>query len=107
MKEKRRSRRFDSAFKAICKIGRDIKRACEIKNVSKEGALLILDTPIDRGSKINLSLDIIGDNVPVFVSGTVAWQKESILEPNGKRYWTGIKFAKVDLSRWAKLLERK
>ena len=116
--ERRDSKRFDSTLKAICEIGRNIKRACEVKNISKTGALVILDTPVDEGSEINVSLDVPGDNMPIFVSGTVAWQKKSILEPKINAYETGIKFAAVDgldksrlsgylHSLWLKLLERK
>jgi len=118
MIEKRDFIRFDSALKAICGIGRGKKRVYEVKNISKSGALIVLDTPLDNGSEINVSLDVPGDNVPIFVSGTVAWQKKSMLEPKTSVYETGIKFAGIDgfdkgrlldylYSQWLKLLERK
>jgi hypothetical protein len=117
MIERRRFLRFDTVMNALCEIGRDIKRTCEIGNVSKEGAMLLLDTPLDQGSELNLSVDVPGDNVPVFVSCSVAWQKESIMEPKRKVYETGVKFTKIDsfdkgrfleyiYSQWLKLLER-
>jgi hypothetical protein len=118
MIERRDFIRFNSALKAICEIGRGRKRTYEVKNISKDGALIVLDTPLDSGSEINVSLDVPGDNVPIFVSGTIAWQKRSILEPKNSAYETGIKFSRIDgfdkgrlldylYSQWLKLLERK
>jgi len=121
MIERRRFVRFDTAMNALCEIGRGIKRAYEISNISKEGALLLLDTPLNQDSELNLSVDIPGDNVPIFVSCSVAWQKESvkgsIMEPKRKVYETGVKFTKIDnfdkgrfleyiYSQWLKFLER-
>ena len=118
MIERRRFVRFDTVMKALCEIGRGIKRTYEIINISKEGALILLDTPLSQGSELNLSVDVPGDNVPIFVSCSVAWQKESIMEPKRKVYETGVKFNKIDsfdkgrfleyiYSQWLKLLERK
>ena len=133
MIERRRFVRFDAVMSALCEIGRGIKRSYQIGNISKEGALLILDTPLKQGSELNLSVDVPGDNVPIFVSCSVAWQKESLLresssstpgtrersimEPKRRIYETGVKFTKIDnfdkgrfleyiYSRWLKLLER-
>jgi PilZ domain. len=118
MIERRRFVRFDTILNALCEIGKGMKKAYEVINVSKEGALLLLDTPLNQGSELNLSVDVPGDNVPIFLSCSVAWQKESILEPNKKVYETGVKFTKIDsfdkgrfldyiYSQWLKLLERK
>lgn len=117
MIERRRFVRFDTVMKALCEIGRGIKKTYEICNISKEGALLRLDTPLGQGSELNLSVDVPGDNIPVFVSCSVAWQKESIMEPSQRVYETGVKFTGIDncdrgrfleyiYSQWLKLLER-
>ena len=79
MLEKRRSIRIDTIMNAICSMGRGIKRTYDVRNISKEGALLILDTPLSKGSELNLSMDVPGDNIPIFVSCSVAWQKESMV----------------------------
>ena len=105
MIEKRKFARFDTLFKALCAIGRDIKKAYEVRNISKEGALLILDTPLDHGAELNLSVDVPGDNIPIFVSVRVAWQKESILEPGNKYYQTGVKFTRMNESDRGRFLE--
>ncbi len=117
MTERRKFVRFDTVMNALCEMGQGIKRAYGISNISKEGALLLLDTPLNQGSELNLSVDIPGDNVPIFVSCSVVWQKESIVEPKRRVYETGVKFTKIDsfdkgrfleyiYSRWLKLLER-
>jgi len=117
MVERRKFVRFNTVMNALCEMGRGIKRSYEIGNISKEGAMLLLDTPLNEGSELNLSVDVPGDNVPIFVSCSVAWQKESIMEPKKKVYETGVKFTKIDTfdkgrfleyiySQWLKLLER-
>ena len=127
MIERRRFVRFDTVMNALCEMGRGIKRTYEIGNISKEGALLLLDMPLNQGSELNLSVDVPGDNVPIFVSCSVAWQKSSpsipskvegsMVEPKRMVYETGVKFTKIDsfdkgrfleyiYSQWLKLLER-
>ncbi|OGW77587.1 MAG: hypothetical protein A3I73_05285 [Omnitrophica bacterium RIFCSPLOWO2_02_FULL_45_16] len=118
MIERRISARFNTMLKTLCGIGREkIKSSSELKNISKEGALLILDVPLDRDSELDLSVDVPGDNVPIFMSARVAWQKELISEPKKKIYETGVKFAQIDefdrgrffeliCSQWLKLYER-
>ena len=46
----------------------------------RKGALLLLDTPLNQDSELNLSVDVPGDNVPIFVSCSVAWKKESMVQ---------------------------
>lgn len=117
MIERRGFVRFDTIMNAICEIGRGVRRAYEIRNISKEGALILLDEPLGQGHELNLSVDVPGDNVPIFLSCSVAWQKESVLEPKRRVYETGVKFTKIDsfdkgrfleyiYSQWLKLLER-
>lgn len=117
MTERRRFVRFDTIMNALCEIGQGIRRTYKISNISKEGALLLLDTPLNQGSELNLSVDVPGDNVPIFVSCNVAWQKESIVKSERRVYETGVKFTKIDsfdkgrfleyiYSQWLKLLER-
>ncbi|MDD5174572.1 MAG: PilZ domain-containing protein [Candidatus Omnitrophota bacterium] len=117
MIERRKFVRFDMIMNALCEIGLGIKRAYKIGNISKEGAMLLLDTPLNQGSELNLSVDVPGDNVPIFLSCSVAWQKVSMVEPKKKVYETGVKFTRIDsfdkgrfleyiYSQWLKLLER-
>jgi len=118
MIERRKFVRFNTMMNALCDIGRGIKQKYEVLNISKEGALLLVDTTLEHGKELNLSVDVPGDNVPIFVSARVAWQKPSILEPGKKLYETGVKFTKIDnfdrgrfleyiYSQWLKIMQRK
>jgi len=101
--ERRRFLRFDTAINALCDVvGRRQKTQSRIKNISKEGALVILDKPLLEGADLNLSMDVPGDNVPVFASCKVAWQKNY---KDSAAYETGVRFTKMSSSDKGRLLE--
>jgi c-di-GMP-binding flagellar brake protein YcgR len=101
--ERRRFLRFETAINAICDIVSPKHRTqSRIKNISKEGALLILDKPVEEGSDLNLSMDVPGDNVPVFASCKVAWQKTY---KDSASYETGVRFTKMSPADKGRLLE--
>lgn len=118
MTERRRWLRFETALNALCEIISDKHNAqSTVKNISKEGALLLLNKPLGEGSEISLSMDIPGDNVPVFAQGQVAWQKTDKRSRRDDSYQTGVKFTKIEggdrgrlleyiYSQWLKLLDR-
>ncbi len=102
MTERRRFLRFDTALNALCEIVSDRNKASsKVKNISKEGALLVLTKPLCQGSEIKLSMDVPGDNVPIFATGQVAWQKSE----GGSGFETGVKFTKIDSADKGRLLE--
>lgn len=100
MTERRRFLRFQTALSALCDI---FSQKCKapVKNISKEGALLVLDKKLNEGTGLDLSMDVPGDNVPIFASCEVAWQKP--LHDN--TYETGVRFIKIDNSDRGRLLE--
>ncbi|MDP2912597.1 MAG: PilZ domain-containing protein [Candidatus Omnitrophota bacterium] len=103
MAERRKFLRFETALSAFCDILCDKCSAYyHVKNISKEGALLVLDKELRHGSEIRLSMDVPGDNVPIFASCKVAWQKAS---GERKAYETGVRFTKIDVSDKGRLLE--
>lgn len=103
MTERRRFLRFKTALSALCEIVNEkLKGAYKVKNISKEGALLELDSRLRLGEELKLSMEVPGDNVPIFASCQIAWQKES---DKGKIYDTGVKFTKIDSSDRGRLLE--
>lgn len=116
MTERRRFLRFETALSAICDIVSEKSKAVyKVKNISKNGALLVTDKRLREGSKLNLSMDVPGDNVPIFASCQVAWQKGA-----GKSdlFETGVQFTKIDnpdkgrlleyiYLQWLKLLDKK
>ena len=118
MTERRRFLRFETALNALCEIvSEKWKTSSKVKNISKDGALLILPKPLESGSEIKLSMDVPGDNVPIFASCQVAWQKLPGEEREAGSYETGVRFVKMDnpdrgrlleyiYSQWLKLLDR-
>jgi c-di-GMP-binding flagellar brake protein YcgR len=74
----------------------------KVKNISKEGALVVIDRKLRDGETITMTMDVPGDNVPVYASGEVAWQK-NVSEDGG--YHTGVRFTKIDNHDKGRLLE--
>jgi len=114
--ERRRFLRFDTALNALCEIVSDrCKAPYKVKNISSEGALVLADKKFGQGAEINLSVDVPGDNVPIFAACQVAWQSGTDKEGP---YETGLRFTKIDNSdkgrlleyiylQWLKILDRK
>jgi Tfp pilus assembly protein PilZ len=101
--ERRRFLRFETAMNALCDIMSDKSKAsCKVKNLSKEGALIISDKKLKEGAEINLTMDVPGDNVPIFASCEVAWQKGPV---GTSTYETGVRFKSIDSSDKGRLLE--
>lgn len=115
MTERRRFLRFETALSALCDIASAKWKACyKVINISKEGALLIIDRKLKSGDEVRLSMNVPGDNVPVYASGRVAWQKES---NSTNQFDTGISFTSLDCynkgrlfeyiySQWLRLLDK-
>ena len=103
MTERRKFLRFETALNALCDIAKGKHKApSKVKNISKEGALVLLEKPLREGDEINLSMDVPGDNIPIFASCEVAWQKE---RTGANAYDTGVKFKKIENSDKGRLLE--
>jgi len=102
--ERRRFLRFDTALNALCDIVKEkCKASSKVRNISKDGALIMIDRPLREGDELNLSLDVPGDNVPIFASCEVAWQKAPL--PDDRYYETGVSFKKIDGQDKGRLLE--
>ena len=103
MSERRRHFRFDTALNAICEAAaQKWKAATQVKNISKEGALLVVPKPLTQGAELTLSMDVPGDNIPIFASCQVAWQKG---KGKGEIYETGVKFTRMENSDKGRLLD--
>jgi hypothetical protein len=102
--ERRKFMRFETALNALCEIvSGNVKSSLEIKNISKDGALLILAKQLTQGSELKLSMDVPGDNVPIFASCEVAWQKAT--DSKGAGFETGVKFTNIENADKGRLLE--
>lgn len=97
MTERRRFLRFETTLRALCSIiNENVRASYRVKNISKEGALLVVDKKLREGSQIDLSMDVPGDNMPIFASCRVAWQ-------NGPE--TGVSFTRINSADKGRLLE--
>ena len=104
MTERRQFLRFETALSALCDIVKGKHKASsKVKNISKEGALVLLERPLKEGDEINLSMDVPGDNIPIFASCEVAWQKVHLKDD--RYYETGVRFKRIDGSDKGRLLE--
>ena len=116
MTERRKFLRFETALNAICDmVSHNYKASYKVRNISKEGALLLVDKKLREGTEIKLTMDVPGDNVPIFASCEVAWQKG---DQKSNLYETGVKFKCIDgpdrgrlleyiYLQWLKLLDKK
>ena len=103
MTERRKFLRFDAAINALCDIVSERWKArYKVVNISKEGALVVLDKELRAGDEVRLSVDVPGDNIPIFAAGQVAWQRES---NSTNMFDTGIKFTNIDSTNRGRLLE--
>ena len=104
MTERRQFLRFETALSALCDIVKGKhKESSKVKNISKEGALVLLERPLKEGDEVNLSMDVPGDNIPIFASCEVAWQKVHLKDD--RYYETGVRFKRIDGSDKGRLLE--
>lgn len=102
MREKRRFLRFDVLMDAFCnKAGQ--KKDLKICNLSKEGVGVVSTYPLGVGEKIDVEMNIPGDNVPVVLQGEIAWAQAP--EQDSCHYQGGIKFGNVANDDKARLLE--
>jgi hypothetical protein len=106
MTERRKFLRFETALSALCEIVNERrKEASRVKNISKDGALVLVSKPLSHGSEIKISLDVPGDNIPIFASGEVAWQKEIRDTNSDHTFETGVRFTRIDNHDRGRLLE--
>lgn len=101
---------------ALCEIVSErCKASYKVKNISNHGALVLADKQFTEGAELNMSMDVPGDNVPIFAACRVAWQERP---DNNGNYQTGLKFTKMDnadrgrlleyiYTHWLKVLDRK
>ncbi len=66
------------------------------KDLSREGVRVELREPVPIGTMLELSLNVPGDNLPVFATGKIAWADG--LE-------AGLKLTKINPSDRARVLE--
>ncbi len=102
MGEKRKFMRFNVIIDAFFNKAGE-KKDLQIKNFSKEGVGVVSRHPLGSGEKIEVEMNIPGDNVPVMMRGEVAWVSPPAQD--GCHYHGGIKLKDIGNESKAKLLE--
>ena len=95
MKEKRKHLRFNVLLDALCRLEESSKKLT-ISDFSREGLGILSNEPIPRGKELEIELLIPGDNLPVIVSGEIAWTEKE--RSKGKCYKSGVKLKKISKS---------
>ena len=102
MTERRRYVRFNTSLRTFCKCVESslAKFQTKIIDLSREGACLLMNRELEKGTPVDIELNIPGDNIPVLAAGEVCWSKESAGHMSA-----GVKFTKLNPRDKTKLLE--
>jgi hypothetical protein len=95
-KEKRKFKRFDAYMSVRYKAG-EIRKVTGIslsKDLSREGIKITSTEDIEKGTILDLEIDIPDDPKPVFSTGEVVWSRK--VEPGDKNFEQGVKFVVID-----------
>ncbi len=95
-KERRKFKRFEAYMGVKYGSGHDAERAVTVgltKDISRNGICINSNEPIEKGSVIDLEIDLPDDPRPVKSSGKVVWTKGSG-EDAGIDY--GVQFVAID-----------
>ena len=66
----------------------------KINNFSRGGLGIVSDNPLSKESDVEIEFSIPGDNIPITVTGEIAWA--SAQPTDGKLYKSGIKLKKIN-----------
>jgi hypothetical protein len=102
MNEKRRYLRFDLLLDAIFNRGNK-REKIKITNFSREGLSILSDNEICAGDDICIEMNIPGDNIPITVSGRIAWSQEK-REDDEFKYEGGVEISPIKSNEHAKIL---
>jgi len=101
MKEKRKHMRFDVLLDAIC--GKNsTKKKVTVNNFSREGLGIISDDWLPSGDDVEIEMMIPGDNIPVIVTGEIAWTTPKSADES--MYEGGVKLKNIKSSDWSRIL---
>ena len=95
-KERRKFKRFDAYMGVKFNSSDEVQKTFTVglsKDVSRDGICVSSDEPIEKGSVLDLEIDLPDDPKPVRTSGKVVWAKRAE-EEDGTDY--GIQFVTID-----------
>jgi len=100
--ERRKYMRFDVLFDGLCRTGEKIKKL-KVQNFSREGIGIVSDNALQPGDEAEVEMMIPGDNVPVVVSGTIAWAESDASDISG--YKGGMLFKGIGNPERSRILD--
>ncbi|HNX91358.1 MAG TPA: PilZ domain-containing protein [Candidatus Omnitrophota bacterium] len=100
MSEKRRHMRFNLFLEALCRKG-GIPKKLKVDNFSREGIGISSDELLNEGDDVEIEMMIPGDNIPVVVTGQIAWTEKTKEDANFK---SGVKLTRINNADRGKIL---
>lgn len=96
--ERRKAKRFDTSFDVEYRTltQNPIHGTVLSKDISRGGVSFVARTQMKKGTSVELKMNVPGDNLPVFATGTVAWA-------DGVQ--TGVKLNRISKDDQARILE--
>ena len=92
MREKRNYMRFDVLMEAFFGKNKD-KKHVTVKNFSRDGLGVASGENIKQGEDVEIEMLIPGDNIPVIVTGEIAWTIPQ--ESGSKVHEGGVKIKQI------------
>ena len=102
MSEKRKYMRFNVLMDAVSRTS-GVVRKLKVNNFSREGVGLISRGVLKEGEEVAIEMMIPGDNVPVVLSGRIAWAAGPVSDDSLHR--GGLKFDNVSNHDRSRILE--
>ncbi len=100
--EKRKYMRFNVLMDAVSRTSGAVRKL-KINNFSREGVGLISRAALNEGEEVAIEMMIPGDNVPVVLSGRIAWATGPVSDDSQHR--GGLKFDNVSNHDRSRILE--
>jgi len=76
-----------------------------VEDMSRGGMRFLAFRGLDKGTLLDMMLDLPGCTRPVYLRGEVAWAQQEEAEHKACRFAVGIKFFKIDNFDKARLLD--
>ena len=96
-KERRKFKRFDAYMSVKCNRAQESQSVSLLglsKDVSRDGVCINSNDQLEKGTVVDLEIDLPDDSRPVRTTGKVMWTKASQNKDDGINY--GVQFVSID-----------
>lgn len=103
MRERRRHLRFHADWAAafLAQGRMTLAGQAQVRDVSREGIGLATPQQLVAGDRVELTVEVPGDHIPILASGEVAW-----VAAETAAFGAGVRFSRVDPLDLARMLGR-